>query len=75
MGKKVDVLVIGGGPAGIISAVTARKYYPAKKISLIKNIENGVIPCGIPYMFASLNSPEENKLGNAPLSKDLLKVA
>jgi pyruvate/2-oxoglutarate dehydrogenase complex dihydrolipoamide dehydrogenase (E3) component len=34
MNKKVDVLVIGAGPAGIISAVTARKYYPAKKICL-----------------------------------------
>jgi len=70
MGKKVDVLVVGGGPAGIVSAVTARKYYPAKRISLMKNIEKGVIPCGIPYMFASLNSPDENKLGNAPLEKN-----
>jgi len=30
MEKKVDVLVVGGGPAGIVSAVTAREYYPAK---------------------------------------------
>jgi len=28
MEKKVDVLVVGGGPAGIVSAVTAREYYP-----------------------------------------------
>jgi len=32
MSKKVDVLVVGGGPAGVISATTARKYYPGKKI-------------------------------------------
>jgi len=70
MEKKVDVLVVGGGPAGIVSAVTARKYYPAKRISLMKDIEKGVIPCGIPYMFASLNNPDENKLGNAPLEKN-----
>jgi pyruvate/2-oxoglutarate dehydrogenase complex dihydrolipoamide dehydrogenase (E3) component len=31
MEEKVDILVIGGGSAGIVSAVTARKYYPAKK--------------------------------------------
>jgi len=74
MERKVDILVIGGGPAGIVSAVTARKYYPAKKISLIKNIEKGVIPCGIPYMFASLKSPDENKLGNAPLEKNNIDV-
>jgi pyruvate/2-oxoglutarate dehydrogenase complex dihydrolipoamide dehydrogenase (E3) component len=74
MKKETDVLVVGGGPAGIISAVTARKYYPNKKISLIKSIEKGVIPCGIPYMFASLKNPEENKLGNAALEKNNVEV-
>ena len=73
MGKKVDVLVIGAGPAGIISAVTARKYYPKKKITVMKSIDKGVIPCGIPYMFASLKDPEENKLGNAALQKNSLR--
>ena len=74
MEEKVDILVIGGGPAGIVSAVTARKYYPAKKISLMKDVEKGVIPCGIPYMFASLKSPDENKLGNTPLEKNNIDV-
>ena len=71
---KVDVLVIGAGPAGIISAVTTRKYYPEKKITVIKNVEKGVIPCGIPYMFASLKDPDENKLGNAALEKNDIEV-
>jgi len=70
MEKKVDILILGGGPAGIVSAVTARKYYPNKTILLIRNIEEGVIPCGIPYMFASLKSPDENKLGTAALGKN-----
>ena len=74
MEKKVDVLVVGGGPAGIVSAVTARKYYSGKKISVMKNVEKGVIPCGIPYMFASLKNPDENKLGNAPLEKNNIDV-
>ncbi len=74
MERKVDVLVIGAGPAGIISAVTARKYYPEKKIAVIKSVEKGVIPCGIPYMFASLKDPEENKLGNAALEKNDIDV-
>lgn len=74
MEKKVDVLVIGGGPAGIVSSVTAREYYPSKRISLIKNIEKGVIPCGIPYMFASLSNPDENELGNAPLEKNNIDI-
>jgi len=74
MEKKTDVLVIGGGPAGIISAVTAKKYYPNKNIVVMKDIENGVIPCGIPYMFSSLKNPDENKLGNASLEKNGIEV-
>ncbi|MCD6539735.1 MAG: FAD-dependent oxidoreductase [Candidatus Omnitrophica bacterium] len=74
MKEKVDVLIIGGGPAGIVCAVTARKYYPDKKILVIKSIEKGVIPCGIPYMFASLKKPEENALSDVPLEKNNIKV-
>ena len=74
MRKETDVLVLGGGPAGIISAVTARKYYPNKKIVVIKSIEKGVVPCGIPYMFSTLKNPEENKLGNAALEKNNVEV-
>ncbi|MBN1972458.1 MAG: FAD-dependent oxidoreductase [Sedimentisphaerales bacterium] len=74
MKNKVDVLVVGAGPAGIISAVTARKYYPEKKITVIKSVEEGVIPCGIPYMLASLKNPDENKSGNAALEKNNVDV-
>ena len=74
MSKKVDVLVIGGGPAGTISAVTTKKYYPDKKITLIKDVENGCIPCGIPYMFSSLKNPDENKLGNVALEKNKIDL-
>lgn len=74
MERNVDVLVIGAGPAGIISAVTARKYYPEKKITVMKSVANGVIPCGIPYMFASLKDPEENRLGNAAMDKNNIDV-
>jgi NADPH-dependent 2,4-dienoyl-CoA reductase/sulfur reductase-like enzyme len=72
--KKTDVLVLGGGPAGIISAVTAKKNYPDKNILVIKEVGNGCIPCGIPYMFASLNNPDENKLGNLPLESNGIGV-
>ncbi|MBN2142987.1 MAG: FAD-dependent oxidoreductase [Candidatus Aureabacteria bacterium] len=75
MEKKVDILVIGAGPAGMVSAVTARKYYPDKKILVMKNISNGVIPCGIPYMFSSLTNPDDNKMGTALLEKNQIDVA
>lgn len=72
--EKVNIIVIGGGPAGIVSAVTARKYYPDKKILVIKSVGKGVIPCGIPYMFKTLQKPEDNSLGNAPLEKNNISV-
>jgi len=40
----------------------------------MKSIANGCIPCGIPYMFASLDNPDDNKLSNAALEKNNIKV-
>lgn len=74
MDKKVDILVIGGGPAGIISSITARRYYSDKEILVIKSIGKSVIPCGIPYMFASLKGPDENVLENTALEKNNINV-
>ena len=75
MNKKADILIIGAGPAGVVCAVTARKYYPDKSITVIKDIADGVIPCGIPYMFASLKNPDENKLGMVSLEKNSVEIA
>ncbi len=69
-----DLIIIGGGPAGIISAVTARKYYPEKTIVLIKDALTSVVPCGIPYMFNTLQNPEDNIMGNAPLEKNDIQI-
>jgi NADPH-dependent 2,4-dienoyl-CoA reductase/sulfur reductase-like enzyme len=63
MEKKTDILIVGAGPAGIVCATTAKKHYPSKSITVFKDIKDGVIPCGIPYMFSSLHNPDENKLG------------
>ena len=74
MNVKTDILILGAGPAGMITASTASKYYPGKKIILMKNISKGVVPCGIPYMFYSLNDPEENKTGTQALEDKGIKV-
>jgi len=72
--KKFNIVIVGGGPAGVVSAVTARRYYPDKKILLIKSVAEGVVPCGIPYMFNTLKKPEDNALGNAPLEKNKISI-
>ena len=74
MTKKVDVLIIGGGPAGLVSAITAKRYYPDKNVLIMKNVVNGCIPCGIPYMFWSLKNPDDNKLGLDALKKNNIEV-
>ena len=74
MNKKADILIIGAGPAGIVCAVTARRYYPDKSILVIKNVVTGCIPCGIPYMFSSLKDPGDNILGTDALVKNKIEV-
>ncbi|OGR75759.1 MAG: pyridine nucleotide-disulfide oxidoreductase [Elusimicrobia bacterium GWC2_64_44] len=72
--KSADVLVIGGGPAGRITALTSRKYYPGKSVILAQSVAKGVVPCGIPYMAASLKSPDDNFSPAAPLAKSGIVV-
>lgn len=75
MDKRADILVIGAGPAGIISALTAKRYYPDRKILVLKSIADGCIPCGIPYMFSSLKNPMDNVLNTDGLVKSGIEVA
>lgn len=51
--KKIscDVLIIGGGPAGSVGAVTAKMHYPQKSILVIREYEKQLVPCAIPYIF------------------------
>ena len=65
--EHTDVLVIGGSAAGLVSALAAKSHYPNKDVMLIRKEEKAVIPCGIPYMFGTLNSTEEDILPDAGL--------
>ena len=64
--KKYDVIIIGAGPAGIITGVTAKKVHPEKSMLMFKEEEKGLVPCGIPYIFHKLNSVEKNVMGPKP---------
>ena len=64
--KKYDVIIIGGGPSGIITGATGKKQNPDKSFLMIKEEENGLVPCGIPYVFHDLKEVSQNAMGPKP---------
>lgn len=67
---KKDVVIVGGSAAGITAAKTCRKHYPDKDVLVIRKEEVVPIPCGIPYVFGTLDSPQENIIPDAALEGD-----
>lgn len=64
--KKYDVIIVGAGPAGIITGTTAKKNNPGKSMLMIREEDRGLVPCGIPYIFHKLGDVEKNKMGPKP---------
>ncbi len=64
--KKFDVIIIGAGPAGIVTAITVKKQYSSKTVLILREEEKGLIPCGIPYVFHDLNSVNKDIMGLKP---------
>ncbi len=64
--KKFDIIIIGAGPAGIITGVTAKKQHPKKSMLMFKEEEKGLVPCGIPYVFHKLDNVDKNMMGPKP---------
>lgn len=60
--KKVDVLVIGSSAAGLVSATTAKKVNPDKSVSVVTMLPKTLIPCGIPYIFGTVGSTNNDIL-------------
>ncbi len=59
---KYDVVIIGASAGGITAAISAKKFYPDRSVLVIKKEEVGMIPCGIPYIFGTLKSVEDDVL-------------
>ncbi len=55
-----DIIVIGGSASGIVAALTAKAYYPDKRVAVVRKEEVAVVPCGIPYLFGDLDSIDKN---------------
>ncbi len=58
--KNADVLVIGGSAAGLVAAITGKTSWPEKSFILVKKQKDVMVPCGIPYIFGTLNSSQLN---------------
>lgn len=67
--KTTDVLVIGGSAAGLASALASKSHYPEKRVTLVRKEPKAAIPCGIPYIFGSLESTDQDILPDAGLIK------
>jgi len=71
---KTDVLIIGGGPAGIVTAVTAKQNYPEKKIVVVRREQRVAVPCGIPYIFGTLRDVEKNLIPDSVLTSKGIEI-
>ncbi len=68
--KKYDVVIIGGSAGGIMTALSARNTYPGKSVLVIRKESIVMVPCGIPYLFNSLDNLEENIIPDSLLEKN-----
>lgn len=57
---RYDVIIIGGNPAGGAAAAVIKEIHDEKSVLIIRKEEQSLIPCGIPYVFGTLNSVEDN---------------
>lgn len=63
--RKTDVLVIGGSAGGILAATTSKKVYKEKSVLLVRKTDTVMVPCGIPYIYGTLNDTSKNRIPDA----------
>ena len=71
--KRFDVVVVGGSAAGITAAITCHRHYPDKSVLLIRKEPQVLIPCGIPYVFGTVDGPENNLIPDAILDRNAIE--
>ncbi len=71
--KQTDVLILGG-LSGISAGMSCRKFYPDKKVTLIRKEGTVLIPCGIPYIYGTVGGPENNVIPDGLLEKNGIEL-
>lgn len=69
-----DVLIIGGSAAGIVAGISCRRRHPDKQVVLVRKEEQVLVPCGIPYIFGTVGSPDKDLIPDAVLSKNDIEL-
>jgi len=69
-----DIVILGGSAAGVTAAITARRHHPDKKILVVRKEKQVSIPCGIPYVFGTLGSPEKNLIPDSLLETNRIEL-
>jgi NADH oxidase (H2O2-forming) len=72
--KQADIVVVGGSAAGLTAAITARRHYAEKSTLVVRKEKQVLIPCGIPYIFGTVGSPQKNLIGDAVLEKNNIEL-
>ncbi len=65
--KNTDILVIGGSATGLVAAMTAKSNHPDKSVTIVRKEEKVMIPCGIPYIFGTTGSTDNNVIPDGGL--------
>lgn len=71
--KKTDVLVVGG-LSGISAAISCRRHYPEKSVTVLRKEGTVLIPCGIPYIFGTVGGPENNVVPDGLLESNGIEL-
>jgi len=58
--RKAEVVIIGGSAAGMVAALTGKSTWPEKSFILVKKQKEMMVPCGIPYIFGTLENSQQN---------------
>ena len=66
-----DVLIIGGGPAGGVCAVTAKMNYSEKKILVVREMEIQMVPCAIPYIFGPTLGSSDKDIASCAKAEEM----
>ncbi|MBN1825479.1 MAG: FAD-dependent oxidoreductase [Candidatus Eisenbacteria bacterium] len=70
--KAAEVVIIGGSAAGPVAGITAKRHYGDIDVLLIRKEGKAkvMVPCGIPYIFGTVGSPDKNVIPDGLLSNN-----